>query len=419
MEAFLAQLHPLLLYVLRALIWVVPLLLGVAFLVWWERRVLAWFQDRIGPNRVGPFGLLQPFVDITKLILKEDLRPKGADKLLYLLAPILSLIPTLLMGAVIPFAPAIGVYAYLTPISDLGLGVLYILAASSLGSYGNVLAGYASGNKYSLLGGLRGSAQLISYELAMTVSLACLVLASGTLKISEIIAYQSGSLWGMVPYIHNWFCFTPYGLVSAVIFFICMIAETNRAPFDLPEAENELVAGYHTEYSSARFAVFYMNEYAAILVFSSIFNTLFLGGYHLLPFNWEKIGSVFSFLEGVCYFMKNTEIMLAPFIFAGKTFCVATLFIWCRATFPRLRYDQLMSIGWKALLPGAVSNFVLVALWVLFTQLYGFWGGWFIFFMAAGILIMLFKIISKQSFDEKNMIERRQVKWVNSEGNTQ
>lgn len=417
METFLDQIHPLLLYVLRALIWVVPLLLGVAFLVWWERRVLAWFQDRIGPNRVGPFGLLQPFVDITKLILKEDLRPKGADKLLYFLAPIVCLIPTLLMGAVIPFAPAIGIYAYLTPISDLNLGILYILAASSLGSYGTVIAGYAAGNKYSLLGGLRGSAQLISYELAMTVSLTSVVLACGTLKISEIVNSQAESLWGIVPYIHNWLCFTPYGLVSAVIFLICIIAETNRAPFDLPEAENELVAGYHTEYSSARFAVFYMNEYAAILVFSTIFNTLFLGGYHLTPFNWEEIGKAIPALKNICFFIKNAEIMIAPIVFVVKTFCIATFFIWCRATFPRLRYDQLMSIGWKALLPAAVSNFVLVALWILATQIYGPLGGWFTFFIAVVILMAMYSVIFKQSFSENKMIEYRQVKWVSSERN--
>jgi NADH-quinone oxidoreductase subunit H len=236
---------------IRAVVWAVPILLLLIPAIWFERRLLGWIQDRIGPNRVGPFGLLQPIADITKLLFKEEIIPSGVDRFTYVLAPILSLIPPIILGAGIPFG-GYGLYQLLTPVSDLNIGVLYLLGVSSLGVYGLVLAGYSGNNKYSLMGGLRASAQLISYELAMGMALACIVLASGSLKFTSILHSQEQPLWGVSSWapVQNWNILTPFGFLAAIVFGICMFAETNRPPFDLPEAENELVAGYHTEYSS-------------------------------------------------------------------------------------------------------------------------------------------------------------------------
>lgn len=396
---------------IRIALFVIPLLMLLPLVIWWERRLLGWMQDRIGPNRVGPFGLLQPIADATKLLFKEDIMPTAADRFIYVLAPILSFIPALMLGAVIPWGPSFGVYGFLTPITNVDIGVLYILAISSLGSYGVILAGYSGNNKYSLMGGLRASAQLISYELAMGVSLAGIVMATGSLRLSDIVVQQTKPLWDLVPYLQNWFIFTPFGFVSGIIFLICMLAETNRAPFDLPEAESELVGGYHTEYSSAKFMMFYMSEYSNMITFSAIFATVFLGGYNLLPVRWEvlvldipALSSFFSFMDGINYW-------LAPLWFVGKVFLGVSVYIWARATLPRLRYDQLMSLGWKSLLPLAVANFIVVAIWIMCTQLYGIYGG----FLAAGVAVLILFILYLNLIhltQKEEKFEHRKIKLI-------
>lgn len=364
---------------LRAILLIIPILLLVPFFIWWERRLLSWMQDRIGPNRVGPFGLLQAFADGVKLFLKEDITPSAVDRLVYFTAPAIALFPAFALGGTTPWGPILK----LTPVADVEIGVLYVIAVSSLGVYGVVLAGYASNNKYSLMGGLRASAQLISYELAMGMSIAAAVLASGSLKLTEIVKFQEGPLWGIqgMP-ISNWLIFTPYGFVAALICLICIVAETNRAPFDLPEAENELIAGYHTEYSSMKFAVFFMGEYAAMFVFSGIFGTLFLGGYNPLPITALAGNPIIAYI--------------APLVFLGKCAAGLTFFIWLRATLPRLRYDQLMHVGWKSLLPLAVLNFITVAIWILAQGQSGQpWMGFVAWVVAFGLAFAIWLGIKK------------------------
>jgi len=365
-----------------------PLLIVVPGLIWWERRLLSWMQDRIGPNRVGPFGLLQPIADGIKLFMKEDITPSAIDRVIYFLAPAIALFPAFALGGTLPWGPNLA----WTPIADVNIGILYILAVSSLGVYGIVLAGYSSNNKYSLLGGLRSSAQLISYELAMGMALAAVVLATGSLKMTDMVKAQEGPLWGVVPFIQNWFIFTPWGFVSAIIFAVCIVAETNRAPFDLPEAENELIAGYHTEYSSMKFAVFFMGEYAAMLVFSGVFAVVFLGGYNL-PVIWGPL--------------QNVSAILAPLIFFGKCALGITIFIWLRATLPRLRYDQLMNLGWRSLLPIGVANFLCAGLWIIF--------GWPAWLVAAVLLVALYLAVVGANQKGLRKLERRTIRMVQQE----
>jgi NADH-quinone oxidoreductase subunit H len=319
------------------------LLLAVAYMTWLERKVIADLQVRIGPDRVGPFGLLQPIADGIKLILKEDLIPGHVDRVVYLLAPSLAIIPALIAFAVIPFGDTTTLFGLLGApvplrITDIDVGVLFVFGVSSLGVYGIVLAGWASNNKYSLLGGLRSSAQMISYELAMGLSVVGVILLAGSLSLVDIVRAQEGAAWllGIIP-IPNWFAFSqPLGLA---LFFTCALAETNRAPFDLPEAETELVAGFHTEYSSMKFAMFFMAEYAHMITASAMATTLFLGGW---------LGPVGP----------------SPVWFLGKVFVLLFVFIWVRATLPRFRYDQLMQFGWKRLLPLGFLNLAYSALLV-------------------------------------------------------
>lgn len=423
---FLANLrdnNPLLLGLIRVLLIIVPILTLVPGLIWYERRLLSWMQDRVGPNRVATitlkngkkiklFGLLQPIADGVKLFFKEDITPKAIDRLIYFFAPALALFPAFALGGTMPWGPSDGFYGLLTPIANVDIGVLYVLAISSLGVYGIVLAGYASNNKYSLLGGLRSSAQLISYELAMGVAVASIVLATGSLKMTEIVRAQEGPLFGAISGLQNWFILTPYGFVAAVVFLICMVAESNRAPFDLPEAENEIIAGYHTEYSSMKFAVFFMGEYAAMFIFSGIFATLFLGGYNMLPINWLALGEYSSALKGVGEFMHTVNYWGAPLWFIGKCVFGITVYIWARATLPRLRYDQLMSLGWKSLLPTAVANFVVVAIWILAVRLHGFWIGVAAAALSYGMMYFLFKSFLGTVDKDKKVLEKRSVEMV-------
>lgn len=397
--------------------------------IWWERRLLAFMQDRRGPNRVatitwsrtsrlipgfmkgkkqGFAGLVQPLMDGLKLFMKEDVTPTAIDRAIYFIAPAIAMFPAFALTATIVWGPREWIWQYLTPIADVNVAILYIFAVSSMGVYGIVLAGYSSNNKYSLLGGLRSSAQLISYELAMSMALASMVLATGSLRMTEMVKAQEGPLWGAVPYVQNWFVFTPFGAVAAVIFLICMVAETNRAPFDLPEAENELIAGYHTEYSSMKFAAFFMGEYAAMLAYGMIFATIFLGGFNVLPFNWHGIAQSLPMFEIV----EKLNVWFAPIWFVGKVVAVFTTFIWLRATLPRLRYDQLMALGWRSLLPLAVTNFLVVALWIVCTEVYGAAGGWISVGAAVLVIFGTFYGLARAARKGGYTLEKREVLLV-------
>jgi NADH-quinone oxidoreductase subunit H len=311
------------------------LLLTVAYMTWIERKVIADIQVRLGPMRVGPHGLLQPIADGIKLMFKEDLIPSQVDRAVFLLAPSLSIIPAFIAFAVIPFGGTTTLFGLLAKpvalyITDIDVGVLFVFGVASLGVYGIVLAGWSSNNKYSLLGAMRSSAQLISYELSMGLSVVGVLMLAGSLSLVEIVKAQAGVGWvfGVLPY-PRWFLFSqPLGFC---IYFCCALAETNRAPFDLPEAETELVAGFHTEYSSMKFAMFFMAEYANMITVAALATTLFLGGW---------LGPMAP----------------SPVWFLGKVFLLLFLFIWFRATLPRFRYDQLMQFGWKVLLPLALLN---------------------------------------------------------------
>ena len=313
------------------------LLTAFAYLTFAERKIAALKQERKGPNRVGPWGLLQPAADGIKLIFKEEVMPAGADKVLFFLAPILTMIPAIVIVAVIPLGPDVELFGRTIRlgISDLNVGLLYILAIASVAVYGIVLAGWSSANKYALLGGLRASAQMISYEIALGLSIIGPIMLAGTLSLQGIVQAQQSSTWYVL--------WQPLG---AMIFLIAGLAELNRAPFDMPEAEQELTAGYFTEYSGMKFSLFFMGEYIKMVAVSAIATTLFFGGY-LGPFV-DKLPWL-----GILYFAIKT----AGFLF---------LMIWIRLTLPRLRYDQLMAFGWKVLLPLALFNVVITAVVIVF-----------------------------------------------------
>ena len=329
----------------------------VPFLVWIERVVIALIQDRTGPNRVGPRGLLQTVADSIKLFFKEDIRPKSVDVRIYYLAPVLATVPALAGSAVLPaqlvwFHDAAGrVFSVPFTVGDVNIGLLYILAMSSLQVYGVVLAVWSSNNKYSLLGGLRASAQLISYELSMGLALLCVVLLAGSLKLSDIVAAQNIKPFGIESLpdilkgsVFSWFWLGSLG-VPVILYTIAMIAETNRAPFDLPEAESELVAGFHTEYTSMKFAMFFMSEYISMLTVCGLNAAVFWGG-SLPPLNIWPLNAV----PGALWFIL--KIMLGIFFY-----------VWLRGTVPRLRYDALMNLGWKRMLPiGLLWLFLLAGL---------------------------------------------------------
>jgi NADH-quinone oxidoreductase subunit H len=335
------------------------LLLTTLLVIWAERKVLADMQARVGPNRWGPYGLLQTLADGIKLFFKEDFRPAKADRWTYALAPLFAMVPSFLAFAVIPVGDSVesrGREVGLI-VSDLNIGILYFLAMGSLGVYGIVLAGWASGSKYPLLGGIRSSAQMISYEIALGLSLVPIALAAGTLSTVDIVAIQSAArsdvtFFDGVPvleqvanvfeWVPNWYILSQWP--AFLIFLIAGIAETNRAPFDLPEAETELVAGFHTEYSGIRFAMFFLGEYIHVVVISAMAVTLFFGG-------WD--GPVFGFAA-----------WLWPLLwFTLKTALFVYLFVWLRATLPRLRYDRLMWLGWKRLIPAAL-------VWIMVTAVF-------------------------------------------------
>jgi NADH-quinone oxidoreductase subunit H len=358
-------------YVIGALIKIVVfwllIMMIVAYTVYAERRVLAVIQNRLGPNRVGWQGLLQPFADLIKFIFKEDIIPLSVNKWLYLIAPVVVLVPAMMVLIVYPFGPenvpmpfgaeissainslgsAIGfdwnikIDTIDLHVTNFNIGLLYVFALTSLGVYGIVIAGWSSNSKYSLLGGLRSSAQMISYELALSLSVIAVVIQAGTLDLVKIVDQQSGAWFGFIPK-WNILGLFPAGLIAFIVYLVSAIAETNRVPFDLPEAETELVAGFHTEYSALKFALFFMAEYVNMMTVSVLATSLFLGGWNgpfVSEFKW-----------------------LGPVYFLLKVFFFLFLYIWIRGTLPRFRYDQLMNFGWKILLPTAIFNIVLASI---------------------------------------------------------
>ena len=320
------------------------LLTAVAYIVWLERKVVGRIQNRWGPTRVGPFGLLQPMADGVKFLFKEDLTPPHVYRPLYIASPIIAVVFALTSIAVIPVGNWVQIGPIYTAlqIADVNIGLLIVLGITSLGVYGIALSGWSSNSKYSLLGGLRASAQMISYEIALGLSLVGVLILSGSLSLREIVEAQSGHFWGFIP---NWNIFRGGQFIAFFIYLMAAYAETNRIPFDLPEAETELVAGYHTEYSAMKFAMFFMAEYANMVTVACLASLMFLGG-------WS--GPVFG--------PAIVQAILPVLWFCLRIFIFMFIYIWVRGTLPRFRYDQLMSFGWKFLLPLAIANLVITAL---------------------------------------------------------
>lgn len=326
---------------IKALVLTLALLTGFILLTWYERRALARIQSRIGPNRAGPFGLFQPIADAVKLIFKEELTPGKADKIVFFWAPVITLVPSIIIAAVVPwgtsffaFGREIGLY-----VADINVGVLYIMSIASIAVYGIVLAGWSSNNKYAMLGGLRSSAQMISYELALGLSFVTSIILANSMRMLDIVDAQK-DLW-----------FVVIQPVGAVILWIATLAEVNRAPFDMPEAEQELTAGYHTEYSGMKFALFFMAEYQKMIVVSAILATTYFGGF-LGPFvdQYPLLGPVYLFI---------------------KVVVLLGVMIWVRATWPRIRYDRLMSFGWKIMLPLSLAIVFITATGIVLRDVYG------------------------------------------------
>ncbi|HEY1263773.1 MAG TPA: NADH-quinone oxidoreductase subunit NuoH [Terriglobales bacterium] len=318
------------------------LLTAVAYSVWLERKVVGHMQNRWGPTRVGPFGLLQPAADGVKFLFKEDLTPPHVYKPLYIAAPMIAVVFALTSIAVIPVGNPVTIAGYTIPlqITDVNIGLLIILGVTSLGVYGVALSGWSSNSKYSLLGGLRASAQMVSYEIALGLSLIGVLILSGSFSLQEIVKAQSGSYWHIIP---KWNVIPQF--IAFFIYLMAAYAETNRIPFDLPEAETELVAGYHTEYSAMKFAMFFMAEYANMITVACLATLLFFGGW-----------------SGPVAGPPILQALLPVFWFAAKVFVFIFVYIWVRGTLPRFRYDQLMAFGWKFLLPLAIANLIVTAL---------------------------------------------------------
>ncbi|MCA1851956.1 MAG: NADH-quinone oxidoreductase subunit NuoH [Beggiatoa sp.] len=328
--------EPLIWIVFKILLIVLPLLLGVAYLMFAERKVIGYMQVRIGPNRVGPRGWLQPIADVVKLVLKEVIIPSGANRVLYLAAPILTVAPALAAWAVVPFDD-------LKVLADINAGLLYILAMSSTGVYGIIIAGWASNSKYAFLGAMRSAAQMVSYEIAMGFALVGVLIAAGSLNLRDIVVAQAGSLF-------HWFWLPLLPLF--VVYFVSGVAETNRAPFDIAEGESEIVAGFHVEYAGMSFALFFLAEYANMILISALAAVMFLGGW-LSPFQGVPVlEGLFSFVPGIAWLCLK----VSSFLF---------LFLWLRATFPRYRYDQIMRLGWKVFIPITIVWIVVVGLLVM------------------------------------------------------
>jgi len=331
---------------LKGLIMCLLLLTGFIVLTWYERRALARIQTRIGPNRAGPFGLLQPFADAIKLVFKEEYTPRGVYKVIFILAPVLTVVPSLIIAAVIPLGPSFELFGRTINlyVADLNVGVLYLMSIASISVYGIVLAGWSSNNKYAMLGGLRSSAQMISYELSLGLCFVIAIMLANSMSLVDITNAQT-DMW-----------FVVVQPVGAFVFFLVVLAEVNRAPFDMPEAEQELTAGYHSEYSGMKFALFFMAEYQKMIVVSMITAVLFLGGYR------EP------------WFLKNTILSVDQYWFLGpiymliKVLLLLFVMIWIRATWPRVRYDRLMALGWKVILPLTLALAFITAVGILLAE---------------------------------------------------
>jgi NADH-quinone oxidoreductase subunit H len=400
-NAFAAQ-HPIVVVALVKIVVLLFLLLtALAYLVWFERKLSAHIQSRRGPYRVGPHGLLQPMADAIKFLTKEDPTPDGADRFVYYLAPLLAMGLSICAVAVVPFGPGtITIFGQTTRlvVADVNIGLLVIFALTSLGVYGVVLAGWSSDNKYSLLGGLRSSAQMVSYELSLTLSVVGVLLLAGTFNLTDLITAQSGFTWGFLP---RWNILNPTApqILGFFCYFIAAVAETNRLPFDLAEAETELVAGFHTEYSAFKFGMFFIGEYSGMVTVACLAVILFFGGWlsPLPAMAWTAylpaaalalaglgllanavhyyslsgraalavMGLALCALGALCAREGVRELVQGPFWFLLKVFVVLFVYVWVRWTLPRFRYDQLMAIGWKFLLPASLANVVLTALIVV------------------------------------------------------
>jgi NADH-quinone oxidoreductase subunit H len=343
-------------WVIKALVVTLALLTGFAYLTWYERRALARIQVRIGPNRAGPQGLLQPIADAVKLIFKEELTPGKADRIMFFWAPVVTLVPSIIIAAVIPwgtsftaFGRTINLY-----VADLNVGVLYLMSIASIAVYGIVLAGWSSNNKYAMLGGLRSSAQMISYELSLGLSFVTSIILADSMRLLDIVEAQR-NMW-----------FVVIQPVGAIIFWIATLAEVNRAPFDMPEAEQELTAGYHSEYSGMKFALFFMAEYQKMIVISAIAATLYFGGFREFGFLRDTIFSVdYTWTLGS---WQITNWFLGPLYLLLKVIALLFGMIWVRATWPRIRYDRLMSFGWKVMLPISLAITFITAAGILLAQ---------------------------------------------------
>ncbi len=319
---------------------------AAAYMTYFERKLAAWIQDRVGPDRAGPFGILQPIADGVKMFLKEDFIPAKADKWLFIIGPGLAMFTALITSAVVPWGPKLHLFGrdIALQVADINIGILYVFGVISIGVYGIMIGGWASNNKYSLYGAIRASSQMISYELAMGVSAITIVLLSGSLSLNAIVEGQK-DVWNI--------CYQP---VAFLIFFICALAELNRAPFDLPECESELVGGYHTEYSSMKLGLYLFAEYTSMFVSSAIMAILFFGGYNF---------------PGMSHFSGNTLAILGIAAFATKIFIFIFVIMWIRWTIPRFRFDQLMHLGWKSLLPLSLVNLLVTGLVIAYKN------GWF------------------------------------------
>lgn len=319
--------------------------LGIAaYQTYFERKLAAWIQDRVGPDRAGPFGILQPIADGVKMFMKEDFTPVNADKWLFILGPGIAMFTSLITSAIVPWGTDLHLFGrtIVLQVAEINIGILFAFGFISIGVYGIMIGGWASNNKYSLFGAIRASSQMISYELAMGISAITIVMISGSLNLKEIVESQHGMNWNIF-----------YQPVAFVVFFICALAETNRAPFDLPECENELIGGYHTEYSSMKLGLFLFSEYVAMFVSSAIMAILFFGGYNF---------------PGMDYFEGNTLSILSILAFFTKIFIFIFVFMWIRWTIPRFRFDQLMHLGWKVLIPIALVNMLITGFVVAFYE---------------------------------------------------
>ncbi|MGB8980683.1 MAG: NADH-quinone oxidoreductase subunit NuoH [Anaerolineales bacterium] len=336
-------------WLVKSLFVIFALLTGFAYLTWYERRALARIQARIGPNRAGPMGLLQPIADAVKLIFKEELVPAKADRILFFWAPVITMVPSIILGAVIPFGPDVELFGRQISLSvaSVNVGVLYLMSIASIAVYGIVLAGWSSNNKYAMLGGLRSTAQMLSYELSLGLMFVTAIILADSMSLQEIVEQQRDM----------WFAFLQP--VGALVFLIVTLAEVNRAPFDMPEAEQELTAGYHSEYSGMKFALFFMAEYQKMIVISMIAATLFFGGYREFWFLKDVWGGILS---------VDRFWWLGPIYLLLKVVVLLFFMIWIRATWPRIRYDRLMAFGWKVLLPLSLAIAFITAAGILLAE---------------------------------------------------